>query len=104
VAGNEIPSTKEPWVGTSQLRQLPDDRVSIDASGIEQTAPIVRRRGNDEGRGVRYALKKTRELTGATPGAPIPASDATAKRALSSYSTIILVRCARRCRGRRRCG
>jgi hypothetical protein len=42
VAGNEIPATVEPWVYTSQLYLLPDDRSSIETSGIEQTAPIIR--------------------------------------------------------------
>jgi hypothetical protein len=42
VAGNQIPATKEPWVYTAQLYLLPDDGASIDTSGIEQAAPIVR--------------------------------------------------------------
>jgi hypothetical protein len=42
VAGNQIPGTTEPWVYTSQLYLLPDDKKSIDTSGLEQTAPVVR--------------------------------------------------------------
>lgn len=42
VAGDQIPGTTEPWVYTSQLYFLPDDKKSIGTSGLEQTAPIVR--------------------------------------------------------------
>jgi hypothetical protein len=42
VAGDQIPATTEPWVYTSQLYFLPDDKKSIDTSGVEQTAPVVR--------------------------------------------------------------
>jgi hypothetical protein len=42
VAGDQIPGTTEPWVYTSQLYLLPDDKKSIDTSGLEQTAPVVR--------------------------------------------------------------
>jgi len=42
VAGNEIPATAQPWVYTSQAYLLPDEKSTLDTSGLEQTAPIVR--------------------------------------------------------------
>jgi hypothetical protein len=42
VAGDQIPGTTAPWVYTSQLYLLPDDQQSLDTSGVEQTAPVVR--------------------------------------------------------------
>jgi hypothetical protein len=64
VAGNEIPATKEPWVYTSQLYLLPDDGASIDTSGIEQTAPIVRMVTGGTGRFKRIAGVQKQEFLG----------------------------------------
>jgi hypothetical protein len=64
VAGNEIPATKEPWVYTSQLYLLPDDGASIDTSGIEQTAPIVRMVTGGTGKFKRIAGVQKQEFLG----------------------------------------
>lgn len=64
VAGNEIPGTQEPWVYTSQLYLLPDDGASIDTSGIEQTAPIVRMVTGGTGKFKRVAGVQKQEFLG----------------------------------------
>ena len=37
-----IPGTTAPWLFSSQLYLLPDDKKSLTSTGVEQTAPVVR--------------------------------------------------------------
>ena len=64
VAGNEIPATTQPWVYTSQLYLLPDDRSSIETSGLEQTAPITRAVTSGTGKFKRFAGIQKQEFLG----------------------------------------
>jgi hypothetical protein len=64
VAGNEIPATAEPWVYTSQLYFLPDDKASIETSGVEQTAPIIRAVTGATGKFKRFAGVQKQEFLG----------------------------------------
>jgi hypothetical protein len=64
VAGNQIPATPEPWVYTSQLFLLPDDKSSIETSGLEQTAPIIRAVTGGTGKFRRFGGVQKQEFLG----------------------------------------
>jgi hypothetical protein len=64
VAGNEIPATADPWVYSSQLYLLPGEKSSIDTSGLEQTAPIVRVVTGGTGKFKRFSGVQKQEFLG----------------------------------------
>lgn len=64
VPATDIPATSEPWVYTSQLYFLPDDKSSIGTSGLEQTAPIIRAVTGGTGKFNRLAGVQKQEFLG----------------------------------------